>query len=127
MIAVKKKILCIDDDKHMFAMMNYMLTAAGFEVECAVDGEQGVEFASRIVPDLIICDYMMPAGGGATVYEHVRKSKELSEVPFLVFSAANKELIEAKITFDAKTKLLQKPVQPPVIVETVKAMLAASL
>ena len=122
----RKRILCIDDDKHVYAVVSFMLQQAGYHVECAVDGAQGVQFAASMKPDLIILDYMMPAGGGGTVFEHVRASFATSKTPILVFSAAHKAEIDKKITFDDRTRFLAKPTAPPLIVEMVNAMLGGA-
>ena len=56
----KVKVLAIDDEMHIRRLLETALKSAGFDVETANDGEQGLEAASSFRPDLIISDYKMP-------------------------------------------------------------------
>ena len=55
-----KKILIIEDNEDLRENVAEILELAGYEIHTAENGKKGVEMAEKIVPDLIICDVMMP-------------------------------------------------------------------
>jgi DNA-binding response OmpR family regulator len=73
--ARKKRILLVDDDREIIEAMQVALTAAGYEVVIARDGNQGLAMAEREDPDLLILDMMMPKRSGFLVLEKLRRSR----------------------------------------------------
>ena len=122
----KIKILHVEDDKTISLIVKAILEKAGYQVFSAFDGMQGVMMARQIQPNLLILDVMMPAGGGASVYERIRALNTTFSIPVLVYSAANKADIEAKIPPGPLTVILQKPASPAVLLDAVKSLLAAA-
>ena len=78
-----KRILCIDDDPGMRGVARVMLEIAGYEMEEAVDGKEGVDQALKILPDLIVCDIRMPGLDGFETLEELRKHKSTAHIPFI--------------------------------------------
>ncbi len=70
-----KKILLVDDDHEIIESMRYALTAAGYEIFVARDGNQGLALAEREDPDLVILDMMMPKRSGFLVLEKLRRTR----------------------------------------------------
>ena len=87
---MKKKILVVDDDKAMHALLRGVLEPE-HELTFAVDSVQGATIARQTKPDLIILDVRMPGGGGASVFASLRMNKELQSIPVLVLTAAKME------------------------------------
>ena len=69
----KKKILVVDDDENLRAVLVDKLSAEGFEVEGAVDGAEGIRKAIESHPDLIMLDIIMPHMDGWQMLEELRK------------------------------------------------------
>src|SRR5438309_170218 len=88
-IDIPKKILIVDDDHEIRAFMTLGLESAGFEVLCAVDGDEGLFVAKRDKPDLIVLDLTMPRMHGYAVCEAVRADKELAKTKIVVTSGKN--------------------------------------
>ena len=61
------KILLIEDENNLREIISEMLEAEDYEIIEAVNGKEGLELASANVPDLIICDVMMPEMDGYQV------------------------------------------------------------
>ena len=59
MFSMAKRILCIEDDPEMRFIVRMALEGAGYEMEEAADGKQGLDRAMETVPDLILCDINM--------------------------------------------------------------------
>lgn len=82
-----KKILIIEDDKIVMASAKDLLEAEGYDVSTAETGRLGVEMARKVVPDLIICDVMMPEGNGHSVLSNLRAQPKTSAIPFIFLTA----------------------------------------
>jgi CRP-like cAMP-binding protein/ActR/RegA family two-component response regulator len=82
-----KKILVIEDDQTMRENTAEILELAQFEVTTAVNGKLGVRLAKEIVPDLIVCDIMMPELDGYGVLHVLSKDPKTAGVPFIFLSA----------------------------------------
>jgi CheY-like chemotaxis protein len=67
------RILIIDDDAEVRALMRLTLERAGFEVAEARDGEEGVQAFRQQAADLIFCDVFMPGKDGLEVIQELRR------------------------------------------------------
>ena len=84
---ITKKVLIIEDAKHVVMMLESRLRANGYEVISAYDGEQGLERAQKEKPDLIIMDIMLPKLTGDEVCKKLKQDKELATIPIIVLTA----------------------------------------
>ena len=103
------RILLIEDDSVYLDFMRQLLQIDGHEVASAADGEQGLALVREFLPDLIVCDVIMPHLGGYAVLETVRADPENSAVPVLLFSAAMNEEARAIALRRGATGVLAKP------------------
>lgn len=87
----QKKVLVVEDEPHIAKLIKIRLEAAGFKVFCAYDGYQGVDFAIKKKPDLIVLDWRMPAGGGESVLSNIRVNTEISKIPVVILTAIRDE------------------------------------
>ena len=71
----KKRVLLVDDDAEIIESLRYALSARGYEILVARDGNQGLAMAEREDPDLVILDMMMPKRSGFLVLEKLRRSR----------------------------------------------------
>ena len=82
-----KKILVIEDDQSVRGILVDLLDAENFEVVDADNGKVGVELAKSHLPDLIICDVMMPELDGFGVLTSLRSFPETATIPFIFLTA----------------------------------------
>src|SRR3989339_2285110 len=82
-----KKILVIDDAEYILDSTSTLLRFEGYEVFTASDGLTGVEIASNVTPDLILCDISMPGLDGYGVLEKVRNLPNTTTTPFIFLTA----------------------------------------
>jgi pilus assembly protein CpaE len=80
-------ILIIDDDKDILRLLEFTLERAGHSIVACVDGVKGLAQAQDLVPDLIVCDIMMPKMTGYEFCKRARAIPALKAVPIIVFSA----------------------------------------
>ena len=122
-----KRILIIDDDHHILLMIKKMLERAGFEIELASNGNEGLELFKRSQADLVITDIIMPEKEGL---ETIREMKRLrSDLKIIAMSgggkiSADNYLNTAKI-FGA-SKVLEKPFSQKTMISVVTDLLGAS-
>ena len=84
---MKKKILVVEDQPQMLKNLALMLTLEGYEVFTADNGKSGVETALERLPDLIICDVMMPQLDGHGVIQTLRAEPTTATIPFIFLTA----------------------------------------
>lgn len=84
-----KKILIVDDDRHIRETVEFSFSDAGFECIEAADGKAAISMFHSSSPDLIILDIGMPEMDGIEVCREIRKE---SEIPIIFLSARDSEL-----------------------------------
>lgn len=84
---IKTKILLIEDEVNILDIVKDVLKEEGFQVKTASSGKKGVEIASAWLPDLIICDIMMPGMDGYEVFEKLKEQPTTSGIPIIYLTA----------------------------------------
>lgn len=82
-----KKILLIEDNEAVRENTAELITLANYEVRTAENGKIGVEKAKEFLPDLVICDIMMPQMDGYEVLRTFSKDSSTSSIPFIFLTA----------------------------------------
>lgn len=81
------RILVIEDDEAIRENIEILLDAEDYEISVAKNGKEGVEMALTDVPDLILCDVMMPEMTGYDVIEELRANSQTALTPFIFLTA----------------------------------------
>ena len=81
------RILIIDDEPLFHKMIEHALKPLGYELVSAMDGAQGLQAASAVSPDLIICDVMMPNMSGYEVTRQLRRNPRFAQTPIMILTA----------------------------------------
>ena len=84
-----RKILVVDDSATERHLIDGILSANGFEVVFAEDGEKGVAQAKEIKPDLIIMDIVMPGMNGFQATRAITSDPETQHIPVIICSTKN--------------------------------------
>ncbi|MEM1240829.1 MAG: response regulator [Cyanobacteria bacterium P01_H01_bin.26] len=84
--ASKQTILVIDDDGDAREILRRSLDEAGYNVVCAVSGEQGLALAGELLPDAITLDVMMPQMDGWSVLRQLKEMPAVSDIPVILLS-----------------------------------------
>jgi two-component system chemotaxis response regulator CheY len=106
---VAKLILTVDDSASMRALLRASLTAQGFRIEGAEDGEHGLERMHEVQPDLLITDINMPKMNGFELIEAVRGVPEFRGTPILVLSTEFSDDKKARARNAGATGWITKP------------------
>jgi acyl-CoA thioester hydrolase len=107
---MSQTILIVDDDQTLVAILKEGLESAGYRVAVAFDAAQGLVQAHESKPDMIILDYYMPGGDGGWVYDRMRASPNLMEIPVVFSTGLTLEELRGKVKSGSRTYFLKKPV-----------------
>lgn len=91
MATTEKKILLVEDDRFLRRACEASLTKQGFDVETAVDGEEGIARARAGHPDLILLDLLMPRLPGVEALRCLKTDPSTRDIPVLVLSNSSRE------------------------------------
>ncbi len=117
------RILIVDDTPTNVDILAKRLSAHGYEILTAGDGEEGLAVAREQQPDLILLDIMMPKMDGIEVCQHVKGDASLPFIPIILVSAkSDSKDVVAGLEAGAEEYLI-KPVDQTALVARVKSML----
>ena len=117
---IKKKILVLDDEKHIVTYLKTLLNQKGYETITAMNVDDALETAHREKPDLVILDLMMPKRTGTDFARKISRDKDLKDTPIIVVSAlAGRELAVHK-----PVAVFDKPIDPDKFIEAVEQALS---
>jgi len=80
-------VLVVDDNEDNIRIVTTILLGRGFEVRIARDGEGALEAVSRLPPDVILLDVMMPGMDGIEVLDHIKADPRSASIPVIMVTA----------------------------------------
>jgi len=119
----KYKILVIEDEEDILALVHYNLVKVGFLVDIAANGEEGLQKALRERPDLIVLDLMLPDMDGLEICQRLRASAEMSEAAIVMMTAKGEEEDIIKGLEYGADDYIPKPFSPQVLIARINAVL----
>lgn len=120
-----KKVLIVEDDPAMLAILAERIAQEGFAVLQAQDGQQGLSIALREVPDLILLDLLMPKVSGTDMLSQLRKDSRGARVPVIILSNLNENDAASKTAqLKATSYIVKSNTSLAAIVGEVKKMLS---
>lgn len=129
----KARLLIIDDDPDFVDGIRGVLEAAGYHVHAVYNPKAGFEALKRRPPDLLLLDILMGRGAeGVMLARKMRKDPQLSRIPTLIITGIREQIA---FLFPGQAvhphilpvdELMEKPVDPQVLLDRVKALLDAA-
>lgn len=118
------KILIAEDERDIRDLVAFTLRFAGYEVFTAANGEEAVQLAPQVNPDLILMDVRMPRMTGYEACRILKLNPDLKDIPIVFLSAKGQETeIQQGLEAGAEEYLL-KPFAPDQLTSHVKTILA---
>jgi CheY-like chemotaxis protein len=118
-----KTILVIEDKLEIRENIVEILELAGYKVHSAENGTKGLTLAKETLPDLVLCDIMMPETNGYEVIRQLKESADTSKIPF-VFVTASVEKKEAETGLNmGAIAYVRKPFEINELLSTVESVL----
>lgn len=110
----KPKVLIVEDDKFLRELAAQKLTKEGFDLSAAMDGEQGIALAEKVIPEVILLDILLPGIDGFEVLKRIRANAALKGARVVMLSnfgqtedlekakalGADRFLVKANFTLD---------------------------
>ncbi len=95
---MSKKILIIEDDSFLQGLASTKLEKEGFTVLGASNSDDAMKILATDIPDLILCDLVMPGTDGFGILKMVRENPKTANIPVIVFSnlSEDKDIKHAK-------------------------------
>jgi two-component system, sensor histidine kinase and response regulator len=85
--SLAQRVLAVEDSRTQAERLRLLLTAAGYEVELAVNGREGLQAASARAPDLIVSDVTMPEMDGFAFCRAIKTAESTRQIPFILLTA----------------------------------------
>lgn len=108
-----KLVLIVDDDESILDLMEHVVKKEGFRVERGCDGQEAVQKAQQLSPDLIILDFMLPGMGGYEVVKELQGGDTV-RIPILVVTGRHldRQSIEMVKHEGNVREFMEKPIKP---------------
>jgi len=120
---VKGRILVVDDEQDIRDLVKYNLEKEGFDISPVTTGEEAIQIARKIKPDLILLDLMLPGLDGLEVCKILKQEKETSEIPVIMLTAKGEESDVVTGLEIGADDYISKPFSPNVLIARVRAMM----
>lgn len=120
---IKNKILLVEDELKLRETISEYLKIENYEVTSAENGQEAIDIIDYWIPDLIICDIMMPVMDGFMFHEILLENKTLNAIPFIFLTAKNSSDIQKKCLLDGADDFISKPFKFDDLIETIQSKL----
>lgn len=122
-----KTIVFVEDNPVVLIAYQNRLRAGGFRVKPARDGLEAMKILSRLVPDLVILDLLLPRFSGVEVLKFIQLNARLAEVPIIILSTNSIiDVTEEYVLERADRRLLKSSCTPAIILQTIRELLCGA-
>ena len=119
----KPKILLVEDDEDIVALIRLQAEISGYRFAAAYDGLNGYEAVQKELPDLVVLDIMLPGQNGLEVCKRMKANQKLDHIPIIIVSAKSEETDVVLGLELGADDYIAKPFSPRVLFSRVKAVL----
>ena len=120
-----RKILAVDDEKHIVRLVQVNLERQGYEVVTANDGKEALQKVEEENPDLVVLDVMMPYMDGFEVLQNLRRNPATREIPVIMLTAKAQDADVFKGWQSGVDCYLTKPFNPMELISFVKRIFSS--
>ena len=124
---MKKKILYIEDNEQNMYLVRFMLEKHGYEVCTAMDGQEGIDSAASLRPDLILLDIQLPLMDGYAVARKLRTNPDLAGIPIVAVTSYAMAGDQEKAMAAGCTGYIEKPINPDTFMQQVEQYLTTCI
>jgi two-component system, OmpR family, alkaline phosphatase synthesis response regulator PhoP len=122
-MATKKRILLIEDEEDIAALIKLHAEIIGYKLHVEVDGINGYRAIEREKPDLVLLDIMLPGQNGFDICRKMKNTIELRNIPVIILSAKSEELDQVLGLELGADDYVTKPFSLKVLFSRIKAVL----
>ncbi|MCL5778226.1 phosphate regulon transcriptional regulator PhoB [Limibaculum sp. FT325] len=117
------RILVVEDEEALAALLDYNLGKEGFNVRVAGDGEEALIAMEEEKPDLVLLDWMLPRLSGIEICRRIRARPQTRDIPVIMLTARGEEEDRVRGLDTGADDYLTKPFSVPELVARVRAIL----
>ena len=117
------RILLVDDEQDILDFLSYNLEKEGFEVHSANNGRDAITLATKLLPDLIVLDVMMPGMDGIETCREIRLTENIKGTIIAFLTARNEDYSQIAGFDVGADDYITKPIKPRVLISRIKALL----
>ncbi len=117
------KILVIEDENHIWSVIDYKLSKEGHELIRAEDGLEAQVLVREESPDLVISDVLVPYVNGLQILQEIKSDPELKQIPVIMLSSKSQEKDVLKGLELGATDYIKKPFSPEELILRVNKVL----
>jgi CheY-like chemotaxis protein len=117
------KIMVVDDEPDILAMVEMILNRKGYETILAEGGEEALKLLGETKPDLILLDLMMPRMDGTEFLRRLRSDENLRDIPVIVVSVRSTIEKESREAMELADDYITKPIDIPTLYATIEEKL----
>ncbi len=121
----EKKVLVIEDNEQNLYLMRFLLERNGFIVIDAKNGVDGIEIASKQIPDMILLDIQLPLMDGYQVAEALRRCDVLRDIPIIAVTSYAMVGDRERALEAGATGYIEKPINPDTLISQLREYLAS--
>jgi DNA-binding response OmpR family regulator len=118
-----KKILIVDDDQDLVKLLARKLTQANFEALVAFDASQAMSLARKEIPNLILLDMKLPAGGGLGTLQNLKNSMKTSMIPVIIITGQDTVPTQREVQNYGVEHVMTKPLDMEALLQKIKELL----
>jgi CRP/FNR family cyclic AMP-dependent transcriptional regulator len=118
-----KTILLIEDTSEILENLTEYLEIEGYKVLTANNGKSGIELARKFIPDLIICDVLMPEMNGHEVLHIILSTDETREIPFIFSSSMSERIDRTEALKLGADEYIAKPFELETLLKMIETLL----
>lgn len=118
---MRKNILVVEDEKDIIEVLRHYLEKENYRVHVAQDGFTALELATKVVPNLILLDLMLPRLDGIEVCKRLKSDERLREIPIIILTAKSEETDKVKGLDLGADDYVTKPFSAKELVARIKA------
>lgn len=124
-MADKAKILVVEDEEILLTALKEELITGGYEVEGAVDGQDGLDKVKTFKPDLILLDLVMPKMDGMEMLQRLKGDNEMRDIPVVILTnLSDYERISEALSLGAMDYLVKANYKLDDLLDKVKTVVA---
>jgi DNA-binding response OmpR family regulator len=119
----RARVLVVDDEPDLIRILEFGLRAAGYHVDMAQDGQEGLKLARELRPDIILLDLMLPKLDGYKVCRLLKFDERYRQIPIIILSARTQEGDQALAIQMGANRFITKPYEFGEILTHIQALL----
>ena len=122
-ITMRKRVLLVEDEEALVALLRYNFEAEGYEVTAIMNGDEAAEMAESMPFDIIVLDWMLPGISGIELCRRFRRSEHTRHVPILMLTARGEEEDRVRGLTTGADDYVVKPFSVPELLARMQALL----